>query len=206
MSKNRTPGLWRRFTKTINWHNEVHTLMSILTSHMMVTKNPQNVHRKYFWEILMTFISDIKIDINMCEPHVNLFLGGLSLHLNHLIASRMGICYRQFGTLPIGIFLSNLDSRQLDTFLMISYGQFCHMSTFGNSRAVWVLLPKYGALRKSKFSWWRSDQWLMRLGGFRWADNWATWWYHFGGGCNTLKGVSGAIGKKIAFFSTFAMP
>ena len=36
---------------------------------MMVTKNPQNVHRKYFWAILMTFISDVKIDINMCEPH-----------------------------------------------------------------------------------------------------------------------------------------
>ena len=48
--------------------------MSILTSQMMVTKNPQNVHRKYFWAILMTFISDVKIDINMCEPHyVNLF-------------------------------------------------------------------------------------------------------------------------------------
>ena len=50
------------------------------------------------------------------------FLGGLSLQLNHLIASRMGICYQQFGTLPIGIFLSNLDSRQLDTSLMTSYG------------------------------------------------------------------------------------
>ena len=44
--------------------------MSILTS-QIDTKNP--VHRKYFWPILM-FISDIKIDINMCEPHyVNLF-------------------------------------------------------------------------------------------------------------------------------------
>ena len=52
------------------------------------------------------------------------FLGGLSLHLNHLIASHLGICYRQFGTLPIGIFLSNLDSRQLDTSLMTSYGHF----------------------------------------------------------------------------------
>ena len=48
--------------------------MSILTSHMMVTKNPQNVHRNYFWAILLTFIFDIKIDINICEPHyVNLF-------------------------------------------------------------------------------------------------------------------------------------
>ena len=38
------------------------------------------------------------------------FLGGLSLHLNHLIAERVSAPYRQFGTLPIGIFLSNLDS------------------------------------------------------------------------------------------------
>ena len=51
-----------------------HILTSILTSHMMVTKNPQNVHRNYFWAILLTFIFDIKIDINICEPHyVNLF-------------------------------------------------------------------------------------------------------------------------------------
>ena len=101
--------------------------------------------------------------MQMPLPHE--LLGGLSLHLNHLIASGMEICYRQFGTLPIGIFLSNLDSRQLDTSLMTSYGHFWHMSTFGNSRAVWVLLPKYGALRKSTFSRWRSDWWLTRLGG-----------------------------------------
>ena len=132
-------------------------------------------------------------------PTSSYFLGGLSLHLNHLIASRVGICYRQFGTLPIGIFLSNLDSRQLDTSLMTSYGHFCHMSTFGDSRAIWVLLPKYGALRKLKFSWWRSDWWSMRPGGFRWADNWATWWYHFFWGCNTLKGWRGPSQKKGIF-------
>ena len=50
-------------------------------------------------------------------------LGGLSLHLNHLIAERMSAPYWQFGTLPIGIFLSNLDSGQLETSLMTSY---CH--------------------------------------------------------------------------------
>ena len=50
-----------------------HILTSILTSHIMVTKNPQNVHRNYFRAILLTFIFDIKIDINICEPHyVNL--------------------------------------------------------------------------------------------------------------------------------------
>ena len=55
--------------------------MSILTLHMMVTKNPQNAYRKSFWAILMTFISDIKIDINMCEPHyVNLFFFVNLLH------------------------------------------------------------------------------------------------------------------------------
>ena len=32
-------------------------------------------------------------------------LGGLSLHLNHLIAWQLGISFQQFGTLPIGIFL-----------------------------------------------------------------------------------------------------
>ena len=32
------------------------------------------------------------------------FLGGLSLHLNHLIAWHVGISFWQFGTLPIGIF------------------------------------------------------------------------------------------------------
>ena len=51
------------------------------------------------------------------------FLGGLSLHLNHLIAKCMSAPYWQFGTLPIGIFLSNLDSGQLETSLMTSY---CH--------------------------------------------------------------------------------
>ena len=35
---------------------------------------------------------------------LELFLGGLSLHLNHLIAERMSAPYRQFGTLPIGNF------------------------------------------------------------------------------------------------------
>ena len=70
------------------------------------------------------------------------FLGGLSLHLNHLIQSCMEISYRLFGTLPIGLLLSNLDSRQLETSPMTSYDQFWNMSTFGDSRAVWVICQK----------------------------------------------------------------
>ena len=75
ISKSQTCRLWRRFTKKnklTQWGSQI--LTSILTSQMMVTKNPQNVYRQYFWAILMTFIFDIKIDVNMCEPHyVNLF-------------------------------------------------------------------------------------------------------------------------------------
>ena len=133
------------------------------------------------------------------NQHGLMVLGGLSIHLNHLIASHMGICYWQFGTLPIGIFLSNLDSRQLDTSLMTSYGHFCYTSTFGNSRAIWVLLPKNGALRKSKFPRWRSDQWSTRLQDFRWADNWATWWYHFWGSATHLRGYQGPLEKNWIF-------
>ena len=57
--------------KLMQWSS--HILTSILRSHMMVTKKPQNVHRKCFWTILVTFIFDVKIDVNICEPHVNLF-------------------------------------------------------------------------------------------------------------------------------------
>ena len=36
-------------------------------------QNPQSVHRKYFWTILVTFIFDVKLDINICKPcYVNL--------------------------------------------------------------------------------------------------------------------------------------
>ena len=70
--KNQIPGLWK-VHKKINWHNEINTLTSILKSHMMVTKNPQSVHRKYFRAILVTFIFDVKLDINICKPYyVNL--------------------------------------------------------------------------------------------------------------------------------------
>ena len=70
------------------------------------------------------------------------FLGGLSLHLNHLIQSHMEISYWLFGTLPIGLLLSNLDSRQLMTSPRTLIGQFWHMSIFGDSRAVQVICQK----------------------------------------------------------------
>ena len=36
-------------------------------------------------------------------------------------------------------------------------------------------------------------------GGFRWADNWATWWYHFFGGATHLRSAGGRWKKKRHF-------
>ena len=43
-------------------------------------KNPQSVHGKYFWTILVTFIFDVKLDINICKPYVNLLFFVNLLH------------------------------------------------------------------------------------------------------------------------------
>ena len=53
-----------------------------------------------------------------------LFLGGLSLYLNHLIASRMTNYDWQFGTLPFGLFGSNLDTMDLETYPRTYSGHF----------------------------------------------------------------------------------
>ena len=58
----------------------------------------------------------------MVKAH--LFLGGLSLHLNHLIASHMANYDWPFGTLPFGLFCSNLDTRDLETYPRTYSGHF----------------------------------------------------------------------------------
>ena len=52
------------------------------------------------------------------------FLGGLSLHLNHLIESRMTNYNWPFGTLPFGLFASNLDTNDLETYPRTYSGHF----------------------------------------------------------------------------------
>ena len=58
------------------------------------------------------------------EVLVLAFLGGLSLHLNHLIAYRAANYDWPFGTLPFGLFGSNLDIRDLETYPRTYSGQF----------------------------------------------------------------------------------
>ena len=41
-----------------------------------------------------------------------------------------------FGTLPFGLFWSNLDTRDLETYPRTYSGHFCNMSLFDNSRAI----------------------------------------------------------------------
>ena len=52
------------------------------------------------------------------------FLGGLSLHLNHLIGSRVTNYDWPFGTLSVGLFGSNLDTRDLETYPRTYSGHF----------------------------------------------------------------------------------
>ena len=79
------------------------------------------------------------------------FLGGLSLHLNHLIASRMTIYDWPFGTLLFRLFGSNLDTRDLETYPRTYSGHFWNMSIFNNSRAIWVLFRKWVVWESQSF-------------------------------------------------------
>ena len=119
-----------------------HILTSILMSHMMVTKNPQNVHRKYFWAILLTFIFDVKIDINICEPHyVNLLFFVNLLHSLHV--------WLFFWQLDI-ILTHQLNLNHLSPHRAIFYLQFSSVSEMitwhTHVTCVWlvVLAPKDG--------------------------------------------------------------
>ena len=118
------------------------------------------VNEFLLWTSSMVKIFDfLTFDIFLTIWHLltSFFLGGLSLHLNHLIAWHMGIFFWQFGTLPIGILLTNLDSRHLMTSPRTLLGQFWHMSIFGDSRAIWVICQKNMPSENRFFSRWRSD-------------------------------------------------
>ena len=62
--------------------------------------------------------------LKLPQPFTGLFLGGLSLHLNHLIASCVRNFDWPFGTLPFGLFGSNLDTMDLETYPRTYSGHF----------------------------------------------------------------------------------
>ena len=70
------------------------------------------------------FTTDERREVVQCRSNLAQFLGGLSLHLNHLIASRVTNYDWPFGTLPFGLFGSNLDTRDLETYPRTYSGHF----------------------------------------------------------------------------------
>ena len=53
-----------------------------------------------------------------------MFLGGLSVNLNHLIGLGVANYDWPFGTLPFGLFGSNLDTMDLETYPRTYFGHF----------------------------------------------------------------------------------
>ena len=80
---------------------------------------------------LRYILAPILVIFEMCH-----FLGGLSLHLNHLIAYQLANYDWPFGTLPFGLFGSNLDTRDLKTYPRTYSCHFRNMSIFDDSRAI----------------------------------------------------------------------
>ena len=64
-----------------------------------------------------------------------------------------------------------------------------HLSTFAKIRA----------LQKIKVFLMKERSVVDELGGFRWADSWATWWYYFFGGATHLRGAGGSRKKNRHF-------
>ena len=105
------------------------------------------------WDNSIMDILEILLDILLKPPQplMGLFLGGLSLHLNHLIALGMTIYDWRFGTLPFRLVGSNLDTRDLETYPRTYSGHFWNMSIFDNSRAIWVLFRKWVVSENQSF-------------------------------------------------------
>ena len=70
---------------------------------------------KLAWIISTLMATHIFLSVTITQSFPS-FLGGLSLHLNHLIASHVANYNWPFGTLPFGLFGSNLDTGDLETY------------------------------------------------------------------------------------------
>ena len=87
------------------------------------SKRKQKIGERFFcpFQCLRKYIAIRSPEVTELDAN---FLGGLSLHLNHLIASRAANYDWPFGTLPFGLFGSNLDTRDLETYPRTYSGHF----------------------------------------------------------------------------------
>ena len=113
----------------------------------------------------------------------------------------MGISYWQFGTLPIGLFLSNLESRQLETshdilWLILKYVNFWllqgHLSILG----------KIGCLQKINFFFVKEWQHFNEVWGGLGGQVPRLYGGTIFGGFDTLRGVQWGIKNKGFWFLT----
>ena len=100
--------MWFSCTETYSW--STHSPSSFVIYWCCVVNVPE--FQYCFW--LFTDVNNLWVQ----------FLGGLSLHLNHLIESRMTNYNWPFGTLPFGLFGSNMDRRDLETYPRTYSGHF----------------------------------------------------------------------------------
>ena len=79
MSKNQTPGLWRRFTKKLNWHNEVHRYWCQFWCHIWWSLKTlkmftESIFGQFWWSSYLTSkLTSISVNLMMsiyffCEP------------------------------------------------------------------------------------------------------------------------------------------
>ena len=92
-----------------------------ISGHVTLMWNIVLCLNKYLFTNLYEFALKIFL---ISRLFIILFLGGLSLHLNHLIGSRVTNYDWPFGTLPLGLFGSNLDTRDLETYPRTYSGHF----------------------------------------------------------------------------------
>ena len=106
------------------------------------------IHNCEFW----TFFWHLTYCLNHLSPVRAIFIfRWLSLHLNHLIAYWLANYDWPFWTLPFGLFGSNLDTRDLETYPRTYSDHFWNMSIFDDSRAVRVLFRKWVVSENQSF-------------------------------------------------------
>ena len=111
-----------------------------------------------FWQlphdVPVTEIFEVNLHVNFLDFLWNwVKLLGIFrwFNLNHLIESCAANYDWPFGTLPFGLFGSNLDTRDLETYPRTYSGHFWNMSIFDDSRAIWVLFRKWVVSENQSF-------------------------------------------------------
>ena len=128
--------LWYPLLKTGSYHWVHH----LLASHHVIILNTISKRQdgSDLFRILHT-----KSFSKFTEASVYYVIAVCWSHGTILIASCAANYDWPFGTLPFGLFGSNLDTRDLETYPRTYSGHFWNMSIFDDSRAVWVLFRKW---------------------------------------------------------------